>query len=341
MTPTKKSGTVERMIESGREAEEVALEALRKFLDTVDSVFPDVGQEGPRRKIIDSAIKMTEQLVDTWTQLAEKIPEVVRERRRTRRPSSRARSRKAAAKKTAKRTTGKVAKRRAPRRGLLRRGLPPSGPRPRRPRPRSPRPSGPRPRRPRRSEPLLAKPRHADSLANPIGPVELAGCRFANAMRSSKGPSTLFAAAGGNEHRSKAVWLLVVRGSGRDRPPPIPADGPPTSRGVASVARLVEETRHRRCDANPPVPPLHWQDGRAIISLFPATPGEGRFDGRTLSEALGAPTSCGLGHLCPGQSHLSPLRNIPVSYHRTPAWSDSHGGAGDQMGVHRRTSLSR
>jgi len=114
MTPTKKSGTVERMIESGREAEEAALEALRKFLDTVDSVFPDVGQEGPRRKIIDSAIKMTEQLVDTWTQLAEKIPEVVRERRRTRRPSSRARAPKAAAKKTAKRTTGSVTKRRAP-----------------------------------------------------------------------------------------------------------------------------------------------------------------------------------------------------------------------------------
>ncbi len=114
MTPTKKSGTVERMIESGREAEEVALEALRKFLDTVDSVFPDAGQEGPRRKIIDSAINLTEQLVGTWTQLAERIPEVVRERRRTRRPSSRARARKATAKKTAKRTTGKVTKRRAP-----------------------------------------------------------------------------------------------------------------------------------------------------------------------------------------------------------------------------------
>ena len=114
MTPKEKSGTVERMIESGREAEEVALEALRKFLDTVDGVFPDVGQEGPRRKIIDSAIKMTEQLVDTWTQLAERIPEVVRERRRTRRPSSRARAPKATAKKTAKRTTGTATKRRAP-----------------------------------------------------------------------------------------------------------------------------------------------------------------------------------------------------------------------------------
>ena len=114
VTPTEKSGPVERMIESGREAEEVALEALRKFLDTVESVFPDVGQEGPRRKIIDAAIKMTEQLVDTWTQLAEKIPEVVRERRRTRRPSRRARAPKATAKKTTKRTTGTATNRRAP-----------------------------------------------------------------------------------------------------------------------------------------------------------------------------------------------------------------------------------
>ena len=116
MTPTEKSGTVERIIESGREAEEFALEAVRNFLDTVDSILPDVGQEGPRRKIIDSAFKMTEQLVDTWTQLAEKIPDVVRQRRRRLRPPRRVRARKATAKKaTAKkaatRTTRKVAKR--------------------------------------------------------------------------------------------------------------------------------------------------------------------------------------------------------------------------------------
>lgn len=111
MTPTRKSGTVERIIESGREAEEFALEAVRKFLDTVDSVFPDVGQEGPRRKIVDSAFKMTEQLVDSWTQFAEKIPDVVRERRRRLRPPRRVRARKATEKKAAKRTTRKVAQR--------------------------------------------------------------------------------------------------------------------------------------------------------------------------------------------------------------------------------------
>ena len=73
MTSTEEVGVVERIIESGREAEEFALGAVRKFLDTVDGIFPDVSEDGPRRKIIDSAFKMTEQLVGTWTQAAEKI----------------------------------------------------------------------------------------------------------------------------------------------------------------------------------------------------------------------------------------------------------------------------
>ena len=65
--------TVERIIESGRGAEEPTLEAVRKFLDTVNGVFPDVSEDGPRRKIIDSAFKMTEELAGTWIQAAEKI----------------------------------------------------------------------------------------------------------------------------------------------------------------------------------------------------------------------------------------------------------------------------
>src|SRR5690348_3594424 len=39
-----------RVIDSIREAEESALEAVRKFVDTVNGVFPD-GDDGPRRKI--------------------------------------------------------------------------------------------------------------------------------------------------------------------------------------------------------------------------------------------------------------------------------------------------
>jgi len=73
MTSTEESGVVERIIESGRDAEEFALEAVRKFVDTVNGIFPDVSEEGPRRKIIDSAFQMTEQVVRTWTQAAEKI----------------------------------------------------------------------------------------------------------------------------------------------------------------------------------------------------------------------------------------------------------------------------
>jgi len=62
-----------RIIDSVEDAEHSALEAVRKFLDTVDGVFPDAGEDGPRRKIIDSAFKMTEQLVGASNQLARRV----------------------------------------------------------------------------------------------------------------------------------------------------------------------------------------------------------------------------------------------------------------------------
>jgi hypothetical protein len=39
------------------------LEAVLKFPDTVDGCVPDVGEDRPRRKVIDSAFEMAEQLV--------------------------------------------------------------------------------------------------------------------------------------------------------------------------------------------------------------------------------------------------------------------------------------
>jgi len=70
------SGSVDRIIESFRDTGNNALESVRKFLDTVNGAFPDVGADnGPRQRIIDSAFKMTEQLVGASTQLAEKIVE--------------------------------------------------------------------------------------------------------------------------------------------------------------------------------------------------------------------------------------------------------------------------
>ncbi len=67
------SGSAERIIESLHDAGNTALESVRKFLDIVNGVFPDVNAGGPRQQIIDSAFKMTEELVGTSTQLAEKI----------------------------------------------------------------------------------------------------------------------------------------------------------------------------------------------------------------------------------------------------------------------------
>ena len=67
------SSSADRLIESFRDAGNTALESVRKFLDTVNGAFPDVGADhGPRQRIIDSAFKMTEQLVSASTQLAKK-----------------------------------------------------------------------------------------------------------------------------------------------------------------------------------------------------------------------------------------------------------------------------
>jgi hypothetical protein len=68
-----------RIMESAREAGESALESVRKFIDTVNASFPDISQDGPRSKIIDSAFKMTEQLVETGIRAAERITEVASE----------------------------------------------------------------------------------------------------------------------------------------------------------------------------------------------------------------------------------------------------------------------
>ena len=78
MSPTQaKEDGGTRLIDTIEHAEKASLEAVRNFLDTVDGVFPHLGgDDGPRRKIIDSAFKMTEQLVSTSTGLAKNILEV-------------------------------------------------------------------------------------------------------------------------------------------------------------------------------------------------------------------------------------------------------------------------
>jgi len=76
-TPEVEKTGADRIIESVQDAENTALEAVRRFLDTVNGVFPDVVADGgPRKKIIDSAFKMTEQLVGTTSKLAQRVVNV-------------------------------------------------------------------------------------------------------------------------------------------------------------------------------------------------------------------------------------------------------------------------
>jgi hypothetical protein len=74
--PVAKPDNASRVIESIQDLEQSALEAVRKFVDTVDGQFPDVREDGPRRKIIDSAFKMAEQMVDASNRLAHNIVSV-------------------------------------------------------------------------------------------------------------------------------------------------------------------------------------------------------------------------------------------------------------------------
>ena len=92
--------SVDRIIDSLGGAENSALEAVRKFLDTVNDAFPHLGEGGgTRQKIIDSAFKMTEELVGTSNQLAQRLVKVGGA------TTERAPARKVAARKTAARKT--------------------------------------------------------------------------------------------------------------------------------------------------------------------------------------------------------------------------------------------
>lgn len=73
------SGGAARLIDSIEETERATLESVRRFVDTVDGAFPDVGEDGPRQKIIDSAFRMVEQMVGASNQLAQNIVQVTGE----------------------------------------------------------------------------------------------------------------------------------------------------------------------------------------------------------------------------------------------------------------------
>ena len=71
-----------RLIDTIGDAEHASLESIRTFLDTVNDSFPDVGggEDGPRRKIIDAAFKMTENIVGASNRLAQNVLTMAEER---------------------------------------------------------------------------------------------------------------------------------------------------------------------------------------------------------------------------------------------------------------------
>lgn len=103
----------ERIIESLAGAERTALEAVRKFLEAVNGAFPHMGNDGgSRQKIIDSAFRMTEELVGTSNEFAHRLVKVggdgarrapVRRSAAKATPATKASVRKAPAKKAAAR----------------------------------------------------------------------------------------------------------------------------------------------------------------------------------------------------------------------------------------------
>lgn len=67
------------LIDSIQDVEKSSLDAVRRFLDTVNDAFPDLTDangDGPRRKIIDSGFKMAEQLVGATNDLARNVVRV-------------------------------------------------------------------------------------------------------------------------------------------------------------------------------------------------------------------------------------------------------------------------
>jgi len=119
-TQSKRRNT--RLIQSIDHAEQTALEAVRKFLDTVDDAFPHLSDEKPRRRIVDSAFEMTERLVAASTGLAKNVVELTQEaseagrkaaapRKKAARPAKAAKATKSAKKTTAMKRSSSAQKR--------------------------------------------------------------------------------------------------------------------------------------------------------------------------------------------------------------------------------------
>ncbi|MCB1029857.1 MAG: hypothetical protein KDA95_00880 [Acidimicrobiales bacterium] len=76
-TTSKDAGQgVQDLLEGLQQNEKSALDAMKRFVDTVNDAFPDISEGGPRQQIIDAAFKMTEQVVDASNRLATNLVDV-------------------------------------------------------------------------------------------------------------------------------------------------------------------------------------------------------------------------------------------------------------------------
>lgn len=64
------------LIEGLQENEQNALDAVKRFVDTVNDAFPDINEDGPRKKIIEAAFQMTGQVVEASNRLAINVLDV-------------------------------------------------------------------------------------------------------------------------------------------------------------------------------------------------------------------------------------------------------------------------
>ena len=61
---------IQKLIEGAAESEKSALDAVQRFVQSVNDAIPDIGDEGPRHQIIDAAFRMTQQIIEASNSLA-------------------------------------------------------------------------------------------------------------------------------------------------------------------------------------------------------------------------------------------------------------------------------
>lgn len=71
-TATEEVNGLQGLMDTVLKTEKSALDSMHRFADTCNDAFPDLGEEGdgPRKKIIDSAFKMTGDVIDSGHRMA-------------------------------------------------------------------------------------------------------------------------------------------------------------------------------------------------------------------------------------------------------------------------------